>query len=913
MADSTPAGPIRQVEVVDAPFARVRRAGDLVGMILALLALGVVLLLAVFAHGTTEGVTEDVQSAFARLLRQFIQLPMNLLQAVVILLVPWIVVVERLVRRAFRHLMEAIAAGIAGSVVGWITLMALTSFASPALTRGLSIAVDGDVVVAVPPFVTAISAFLTASGSRDQRRSVAWSWNLYWAALTISVITAELTLPGALVTVLLGRAVGLAVRYAVGVHNERAYGATLVEGIRRAGIDPVRAVRVGELPDELTPHSEIVTTTAPLGHTEHMLDMSPAPVGGTLAAELPAATRLSGTVQEYRSPVLRETAGPRQEQVEQMALELAATGPPSAVASSTAGVLRPEQTGGSLEAIARATDPAARALERPGQGRVYAVTDTAGRRCDVVVLDGDRQVIGTLASVWASIRLRGIERRAVVSLQWAAERASLMTYAARAAGVRTPALLGVAEVQDSVVLAYEHLGHARRLADLPAHEITDELLADVWSQLRRAHAAGLAHRDLAEDVVLVHRGQIFIVGWSNGEITSPELTRRLDVAQVLALLALHVGVDRAVQSAARVLDPALLGAIAPLLQPVALPPETRVHSRSRKAVLTELRSALIEMIPPAGDVEPVQLTRFSPRAVATTTIAVVAVWLLLTSLNTEQLSGALQQANPMWAVAAFVVGMLTYVGAALSLMAFSPVPLRLWPTTVVQVASSVVALVAPAGVGPAAINLRYLNRQRVETPLAVASVALMQVSQFVTTVALLLVIAALTGSANALRVPDAAIFIVMGLLLAVVGLGLAVPRLRHWAWVKAGPTLRQVWPRLLWVVGQPRRLGQGILGNLVQTGGYLFAFAATLTAFGQEVPLTQLALIYLGGMALGSAVPTPGGVGTVELALSGGLAAAGVPAAVAASVAVLFRVLTFWGRVPFGVLAMKRLQRRNEL
>jgi uncharacterized membrane protein YbhN (UPF0104 family) len=153
----------------------------------------------------------------------------------------------------------------------------------------------------------------------------------------------------------------------------------------------------------------------------------------------------------------------------------------------------------------------------------------------------------------------------------------------------------------------------------------------------------------------------------------------------------------------------------------------------------------------------------------------------------------------------------------------------------------------------------------------------------------------------------------MGVILAVVGVSLTVPRVRQWASTKVGPTLRHVWPRVLWVVGQPARLGQGILGNLVMTGGYLAAFAATLAAFGQEIPLTQLAIIYLGGMALGSAVPTPGGLGTVELALSGGLAAAGVPAAVAASVAVLFRLLTFWGRVPLGWLAMRRLQRTNEL
>jgi uncharacterized membrane protein YbhN (UPF0104 family) len=941
MADSTLAGPLRQVEVVDAPPARVRLPGDLLGLVFNILAIGVVLLLAAFAHSTTEGVTEDVQSAFARLLRQFIQLPLSLLQAAVVLLVPWIVVIERLVRRAFRQVVEAIAAGVLAALLAGLAVAALTALDSEPVTRGLSVVVDDEIVVGIPPFLTALAAFLTMAGTREQRRSVAWSWNLYWTALIIALITGELTVPGALVTVLLGRAVGLGVRYVVGVSSKRAYGLALVDGIRRAGIDAVRVVRVGELGEGVVPHQELVTTSAPLGHTEQVLELT----GRRTAAAEEAGVAAGGSSAEEAgvaaggSSAEEAAVGAGESPAEEVAVGASASSAPASRPAFAAGAwrapeaaLRPgavsapmddvvppdvvdtvEMAEGSLEAIGRAADPAARALERPGQGRVYAVTDSTGTRRDVVVLDGDRQVLGTLASAWAALRLRGLERRAVVNLRWAVERASLMTYAARAVDVRTPALVGVAEAEDSVVIAHEHLGDARRLADLAPAEITDALLADLWSQLRRAHAAGLAHRDLADDVVLVHAGQVWLVGWSNGEITSPELSRRVDIAQLLALLAMRVGVERAVGSAATVLDRGLLGAIAPLLQPVALPSETRALTRQRKAVLADLRAALVELIPPAADVEPVQLTRFSGRTVVTTTIAVVAVWLLLTSLNAEQLNESLQRANPWWAAFAFVVGMLPYIGAAMSLRAFSPVPLRLWQTTVVQVASSIVALVAPAGVGPAALNLRYLNRKKVDTPLAVASVALMQVSQFVTTVALLLVVAALTGSGSALRVPDAAVFVVMGLILAAVGVALAVPHVRQWAWAKAGPTIRQVWPRVLWVVGQPGRLMQGIVGNLIMTCGYIAAFAATLAAFGQEVPLTELAIIYLGGMALGSAVPTPGGLGTVELALSGGLAAAGVPPAVAASVAVLFRVLTFWGRVPLGMLAMRRLQRTKEL
>jgi uncharacterized membrane protein YbhN (UPF0104 family) len=289
------------------------------------------------------------------------------------------------------------------------------------------------------------------------------------------------------------------------------------------------------------------------------------------------------------------------------------------------------------------------------------------------------------------------------------------------------------------------------------------------------------------------------------------------------------------------------------------------------------------------------------------------VWLLLSSLNIGQLTEAIQNANPVWAAAAFVLGLITYVGAAMALMAFSPTRLTFWRTTLVQAAASVVALVAPAGVGPAATNLRYLNRRKVDTPLAVASVALIQVSQFVTTVALLLLIALLTGSGGTLQMPGPAALVAAGAVIALVGAAMAVPRVRAWVWAKAAPTLRQVWPRVLWVVGQPGRLGFGLLGNLIMTGGFIAAFAASIAAFGQEVPLTQLAIIYLGGTALGSAVPTPGGLGTVELALSGGLTAAGIPPAVAASIAVLFRVLTFWGRIPVGWLAMRYLQRKNDL
>ena len=60
-------------------------------------------------------------------------------------------------------------------------------------------------------------------------------------------------------------------------------------------------------------------------------------------------------------------------------------------------------------------------------------------------------------------------------------------------------------------------------------------------------------------------------------------------------------------------------------------------------------------------------------------------------------------------------------------------------------------------------------------------------------------------------------------------------------------------------------------------------------------------------------MPTPAGIGAVELALASGLTVAGIPASAALSVTLVFRVLTLWLRIPVGWLALRYLQKTNAL
>ena len=583
---------------------------------------------------------------------------------------------------------------------------------------------------------------------------------------------------------------------------------------------------------------------------------------------------------------------------------------PTTVAPPGAGPSAPDREG---------TRPAraAEAISRISDDRVYDMTAGDGSRYTVVVLDGDRQVVGALARFWRSLRLRGIEGRSFVSLRQAAERAALLAYAAHAAGVRTPALLSVAEADDSMLLVQERVDGAVPLRDIDPAWLTDAHLLAIWRQLHLAHDAGVTHRALTSDVVLVEEtpeGPVaWITRWESGDVASNQLSRRMDLTQMLALLAVRVGPARALESAVVVLPAEDVAALGPLLQTPALPRRTREEMRARPKVLAELRAALVERIPDA-DVQPEQLIRFGARALVTILLTVVAVIVVLVNFNVEQIGAAIAASDWRWSVVAFALGLLTFLGAALAFVAFSPVRLPLWRATLVQAAGAFVALAAPAGIGPAALNLRMLTRRGVSASLSVATVALVQVSQFVVTLVLLLLLSVVSGTSTAPRfTPSPTLLISIGVVAALVAGSMLVPSVRQWVVGKTLPTARQTWPRLVAVVGHPWRVALALGGNVIMTMGYILAFDACLAAFGQELTLVQVALVYLVGNAAGAAVPTPGGIGTIEIALTTGLTAAGLNPGVAASVALLFRVLTYWLRIPVGWVAMRLLQRSGDL
>lgn len=814
----TPAASAATVTVIDTPEIRVHRVADLISLLGVALSIVIVLLLGAYARGTTDGITADVHG-ISGVLQRLLIAPVNLFSGIVTLILPAAVIIDLAVRREPRRILEALGAAAMGFALTLVAAFLVQHFGSTGVEGSLTIGVGVNARVSLPAYIAGVAALLTVAGRRGTRRTLMMSWNIVWIAIAVAVISSIVTLPAALLTVLLGRLAGLGIRYALGSTTDRAYGDSLVEGIQRAGFSPKRLVRADPSSSQATDELDEVSTA--LGRTRH--------------------------------------------------------------------------------------------------GRVYSLLTKENHHLIVVTLDADQHAVGFLTKLWQSARLRGIDARADVSLRHSAEATALVSHAARGAGVRTARVLGMAQARDSMIVVYQKPLAARPLADLDPAEVTDAAVDAIWDQVIKSHDAGISHRSLSADTVLVGHDElvglptVWLTSWELGEVATTDLAKRIDCAQLVAMLAPIVGAERAVASAFRAMDDAGVEAFAPMLQSIVLPRSTRHAMRASATNLGVVRKEIVERLPDA-DVEPEKISRFGPRTVFTIAAGIVAAYVIFASFNTEDVLAALRESNPWWLLAALAWVLATFGGAAVALMAFSPIRLPWSRALLAQVAAAYIALAAPAGVGPAALNMRLLTRRKVPAPLAVATVALVQVSSVVVTVVGLVILSLITGSEGTLAaLPSRSMLIGVIATTTVVALAMIVPRVRTWALGRLRPLVRQTWPRLAQVLSQPWRLALGVFGNLLLTGAYVGAFDSTLRAFGQHMSLIDVTVLFLLGNAVGALVPTPGGLGAVETALTVGLVSAGLPQGIAASVVVIYRLISYWARIPMGYFAMRFLQRRGEL
>jgi uncharacterized membrane protein YbhN (UPF0104 family) len=263
---------------------------------------------------------------------------------------------------------------------------------------------------------------------------------------------------------------------------------------------------------------------------------------------------------------------------------------------------------------------------------------------------------------------------------------------------------------------------------------------------------------------------------------------------------------------------------------------------------------------------------------------------------------------PIVVAAALVVA--SYVAAAGTYQLLAVRRLRFSRTIAVQAAGAFANRVLPAGLGGLTLNVDYLRRANHTLPQAIAVAGANNLLGFLGHVLLVVVLVAASGvqADGHLAWPHIGfgwyVAGIVGLLVIAVALALRGVR-RYVGGLLAGAL------QTLWAYRQrPVRLVVALGCSLLVTMAYVGIFYFSAVALGADISPVQALIIFTLGMAIGTATPTPGGLGGVEAGLVAGCVAYGLEASTALAVVLLYRLLSYWLPLLPGFLILIGIRKR---
>jgi glycosyltransferase 2 family protein len=504
------------------------------------------------------------------------------------------------------------------------------------------------------------------------------------------------------------------------------------------------------------------------------------------------------------------------------------------------------------------------------------------------------------------------------------EHEAYLTLRAGQAGVTVPEIAeagAAGPTHDALLVGRLPPGAA--LSDADAAEISDVMLDDLYRQLLILRRARIAHGAISGDAVLVDPAAqaVALADFRNASAgASPDQLDR-DLAGALAATAVAVGTQRAADSAARCLDPELLGGALRHLQKPALDPLLVRSLRGRRELLPEVRQRAAE----AASIELPKLVE--PRRVSWPTLimiigTLIGGWALIGVLiDVSKSFDTVIGAEWLWVIMAFVLAQLAYVASGVETVGSVSGPLPFGRAVAVEFANAFSAL---AG-GTAAVfatRVRFYQRQGYDATIALSSGAIMAAVSWIAIGVLTLVSLPFAwGNIHFEVTPESGgnsklVWIILAVVVAVavaVGLLLAVPRLRRLATSKLRPKARDIWGNLRQVASSPGKLVLLLGGSIGSELLVAMALSVSLRAFGDHLNLPTLyVIIFLAGI-VGGISPTPGGMGVVEAGMILGLTAAGVSEADATAAVFIQRLFTSYLPPIWGWLVLVWMRRKEYL
>lgn len=535
---------------------------------------------------------------------------------------------------------------------------------------------------------------------------------------------------------------------------------------------------------------------------------------------------------------------------------------------------------------------------------------TDGATKEIELYSPNQRSGGALRQLWRKFTLRGGETAPFhASMRRVVEHRALMAIAIGDLGVANTSPLAVTSLDRGWTL-YAHTP----ATGTPLDEATGTLVPRIWGSLRLLHDRHISHGDLRAKKITVDGDTVLFGGFDHAEYGATDTQLQSDIAQLLVTTSALYDPPTAVRAAMGVFGKGTVLSASGRLTKSAVPKRIRDSLPDARGVIAAARDE-VKLQTGADEIEKETITRFNRNQILQMVLLVALIYVALPFISTvPTFLSELKTANWWWGLIGLAVSALKYLGAAAALWACADGLVSFRNLTLMQVANTFAATTTPAGVGGLALSARFLQKGGLGALRAATAVALQQSVQVVTHITLLILFSAFAGASADLShfVPSTTVvYAVGGVLLVLVAAFVIVPKLRTWLTATLGPRIAEVLRDLRELASEPRRLVIIVLGCATTTLGGALALWASISAFGGDASFVTVTVVTMIGGTLASAAPTPGGVGAVEAALIGGLAAFGVPAGVAVPSVLLYRVLTCWLPVFVGWFLMRRLTEKD--
>ena len=495
------------------------------------------------------------------------------------------------------------------------------------------------------------------------------------------------------------------------------------------------------------------------------------------------------------------------------------------------------------------------------------------------------------------------------------EHEGFVTLLAERAGVRVPRIVTAGSAGRGDALVVVRPDGTPLSADVTAEA---DAVASLWNDLARLHRAGITHRRLDLDrVVLRPDGSVGFGDLASASVADTTASLLQDRAQAFVLSMVLLGEDPAVAVSRDALGDDGLLDVLPYVQEAAMPPQVRNRLSDLDVELEDVRSRLGTTL--GAEAQPlIKLRRVTWGSVFNLALLALAAYTLIAlfgGLDLETFVDELANASWWWLAFALLLAQLPRLPSAVSTMGAIDRPLPLGPLTALQFAICYVNLAIPSTAARVAINVRFFQRFGVPAAAAMSAGAIDSLAGFVVQILLFLGLflssdldldlTTDTGEVSGLA--TVALIVIAALVIGCV-VAMAVPAIRSRV-VKAARQARAA----LRVLKSPTKLMQMFGGNLVSQVGFAVAMSACVYGFHEEVSLGTLILINTVVSLFAGLLPVPGGMGVSEAGITLGLTTAGVPSETAFAIALAYRFASFYLPPVWGWFCYQWLVRRRFL